>query len=243
MVRRSFRVSSFLTLCQRSLGVCFVFGRALWSPVCRDRKEDSTTRVHRERRSHGQEKPERVKEIADQKKKAPQLQLCVVAAACTRGDPWLCCPGGGLPACAESLPGLGKGEGSPGGSVPEWDLCPQRYCRGRGAALKSEPVGEVPAGLGALPGAINRRGTKGAAKSTGKMGMCWGRAKAGAGSPQRWAAREAENASFPCSGQFRGLETAVVTQNKVSQTIFCSVEGGEVLMQSLEKKCLGCAKH
>lgn len=40
--------------------MCCVVGRA-WSPVRRDKKEDSTGRVHRERRSYVQERAERVK--------------------------------------------------------------------------------------------------------------------------------------------------------------------------------------
>lgn len=127
MDRQSVPVSSFSTLSPLSLGLCCASGRA-WSPVRRDRREDSTRRTHRDRRSHAQEKAERVKGIADLGK-ALQLQLCAVAAAPSQGHPSLCSPGGGVLVCAESLPCLGRGEGSAGGSAggsaPERDLCPQ----------------------------------------------------------------------------------------------------------------------
>lgn len=48
-----------------------------------------------------------------------------------------------------------------------------------------------------LMGAINQQAQKAIGKSEGKMGVGWGRAKAGAGSPQCWAARESESASSP----------------------------------------------
>lgn len=43
--------------------------------------------------------------------------------------------------------------------------------------------------------AISQQAEKAIDKSEGKMGVGWGKAKAGAGSPQGWAARESESAS------------------------------------------------
>lgn len=67
----------------------------------------------------------------------------------------------------------------------------------------------------------------------GTLGKGWG----GTRRARRWAAAETENAS-----SLYITETAVITQNKVSQRIFCSREG-EALMQSLVKKSFGSAEH
>lgn len=149
MDRQSVPVSSSITLSQLSLGAC-----CAWSPVRRDSKEDSTRRIHRERRSHAQEKAERVKGIADPEK-ALQLQLCVVAAASTQGHRRFAAPGEGF-LSVQSLCLLGRGRGQSWwqrtGAGP---LSPVSLRCGPGAALGSEPAGEIPTGLGALPGAIN----------------------------------------------------------------------------------------
>lgn len=115
--------------------------------IRRGRKEDSTRRVHRERRSHVQKRAERVKGIADMKKPLQLQLLCCRCCLSPRAALGLQPRGRALGfVCAESLPCLGRA----GQGWGQRDLCPLGLCGGPGAALGSEPAGAIPAALAAL---------------------------------------------------------------------------------------------
>lgn len=103
-------------------GVLVIIGPAAGTETESRTAPKEGSRAEEKRRSHVQEKAERVRKnkIADQPPPRPSFSS-VLSLLQTQGDPSRCHPRGVLSVGAKSLPRVGKGKGDTDASVPEWE--------------------------------------------------------------------------------------------------------------------------